>query len=76
MIRKTLLGLVAAATLMAGLVPAAEAKVFVSIGVGHQYGYYNPYYRHHCSWKTVSVKVWSQKKHRWVYVKKLRRICW
>jgi hypothetical protein len=73
MIKKTLVSLTAAVVLAIGLGAAqpAAARVFISIGV--------PYLHHnylHCGWKSVKVKVWSNKKHKYVWVWSQRRVCW
>lgn len=83
--RKTLIALAAVASLAGGLSAAtapAEAKVHVFFGFGspgYYPGYYQPdyYYAYHrphfwhpvkCRW----VKVWHH--HRWVKVRKCRRV--
>jgi hypothetical protein len=77
MFRKTLIAIAAAGTLALGIgasTAPAEAKVNVYIGVGTP-GFYPGYHHHwhggkywHCHYK--KVKVWSNKKHKWVWVTK------
>ncbi len=77
MVRKSILGLVAAATIafgMAAAVSPASAKVYISLGFGHPYYYHG--YRHHCGTRFVNVKVWSHRRHKWVRVRQAQRYCW
>jgi hypothetical protein len=74
MIRKTLIGLATVFTLAVGFGSSAEAKVFVSIGIGHPY--HHGYFFHHCAWRNAHVKVWNHRQHRWVWVWTKRRVCW
>ena len=81
MLKKTLLGLAAAAVITtAALAPsAASAKVRINLGFygpGYSVGYYNPYYapryrfrRCHYHWK----KIWTSYGKRYVKVRHCRR---
>jgi hypothetical protein len=74
MLRKSLIALAAAGTLAVGLgslaAPAeARVNVYIGVGPGYHHGYPMYHYKYwHCHYK--SVKVWSQKKHKWIWVKK------
>jgi hypothetical protein len=82
MLRKTVLGLVAAAALAAVAAPtAASAKGFhlhiggPGYGYGPSYGYgygYTPYYGPDCYFK--KVKVWSHKWDKWTW--KTKKVCY
>jgi hypothetical protein len=72
MLRKTVLSLVAGLGVMFGSSALSPADARIYISIGNVYGFHH----HHCGWRQVYVKVWSQKKHHWVRRWVNKRVCW
>jgi hypothetical protein len=70
--RKLLLAVATVGLLAAGSSQPAQARVFIGFGFGPGYYHYN----HHCHYRTVKVKVWSKRLHRFVWRGQTRRFCW
>ncbi len=57
-------------SLLAGTIQPAQARIFFGMGFGH------PFHHHYCHFRTVRVKVWSPRQHRFVWRLAQQRVCW
>ena len=73
--RKLLIAVAACGVLAMGASQPAEARVFFGFGYGHP-GFNHRPFGPRCYFKNVKVKVWSQQKHRYVWVWRTKRFCW
>lgn len=55
--------------LIAGTIEPAQARIFFGVGIGHPM-------HHFCHFRTVRVKVWSPRQHRFVWRLARQRVCW
>ena len=74
--RKLLLAVATVGLLAAASSQPAQARVFIGFGFGP--GFYHHHHRpfYDCSYRSVKVKVWSHRLHRFVWRWRTKRICW